>query len=79
MTAWLLQDVADDLGLGEMGPALQEAEESRILTLVDGERLWFQHPLQAQVLERSLTSVVGDAGTRRTRDVARLRWLRGRL
>jgi hypothetical protein len=48
--------VADDLGLGEMGPALQEAEESPILTLVDGERLWFQHPLQAQVLERSLPS-----------------------
>ena len=52
----LLQDVADDLELGEVGPALQEAEESRILTLVDGERLWFQHPLQAQVLEQSLTS-----------------------
>ena len=52
----LLQDVADDLGLGEMGPALQEAEESRILTLVDGERYWFHHPLQAQVLEQSLTS-----------------------
>jgi DNA-binding CsgD family transcriptional regulator len=52
----LLQDVADDLGLGEVGPALQEAEESRILTLVDGESLWFQHPLQAQVLEQSLTS-----------------------
>jgi DNA-binding CsgD family transcriptional regulator len=52
----LLQDVADDLGLGEMGPALQEAEESRILALVDGERLWFQHPLQAQVLKQSLTS-----------------------
>ena len=52
----LLQDVADDLGLGEVGPALQEAEESRILTLVDGERHWFQHPLQAQVLEQSLTS-----------------------
>ncbi len=52
----LLQDVASDLGLGEVGPALQEAEESRILTLVDRERLWFQHPLQAQVLEQSLTS-----------------------
>ena len=39
-----------------MGAALQEAEESRLLTLVDGERLWFQHPLQAQVLEQSLTS-----------------------
>ena len=48
--------MADDLELGEVGPALQEAEESRILTLVDGERLWFQHPLQAQVLEQSLTS-----------------------
>ncbi len=52
----LLQDVAFDLGLGEVGAALQEAEESRLLTLVDGERLWFQHPLQAQVLEQSLTS-----------------------
>ena len=51
----LLHDVAADLGLGEVGPALQEAEESRILTLVDGERYWFQHPLQAQVLEQSLT------------------------
>jgi hypothetical protein len=52
----LLQDVADDPWLGEVGSALQEAEESRILTLVDGESLWFQHPLQAQVLEQSLTS-----------------------
>jgi hypothetical protein len=52
----LLQDVADDLGLGEVGPALQEAEESRILTFIDGERYWFQHPVQAQVLEQSLTS-----------------------
>jgi DNA-binding CsgD family transcriptional regulator len=52
----LLQDVVSDLGLGEVGAALQEAEESRILTLVDGERYWFQHPLQAQVLEQSLTS-----------------------
>ena len=52
----MLQDVASDLGLGDVGPALQEAEESRILTLVDGERYWFQHPLQAQVLEQSLTS-----------------------
>jgi hypothetical protein len=52
----LLQGVASDLGLGEVGAALQEAEESRILTLVDGERYWFQHPLQAQVLGQSLTS-----------------------
>jgi predicted ATPase len=52
----LLQEVASDLGLGEVVPALQEAEESLILTLVDGERLWFQHPVQAQVLEQSLTS-----------------------
>jgi hypothetical protein len=52
----LLQDVADDPWLGEVGSALQEAEESRILTLVDSERLWFQHPLQAQVLVESLTS-----------------------
>ena len=52
----LLQDVADDLGLGEVGPALQEAEESQILTLVEAERYWFQHPLQAQVLEQSLTT-----------------------
>jgi DNA-binding CsgD family transcriptional regulator len=51
----LLQDVAADLGLTGVEPALQEAEESRILTLVDGQRYWFQHPLQAQVLEQSLT------------------------
>ena len=35
----LLQDIASDLGLDEVGAALQEAEESRLLTLVDGERL----------------------------------------
>ena len=51
----LLQDVAADLGLADAESSLQEAEESRILTLVDGERYWFQHPLQAEVLEQSLT------------------------
>jgi DNA-binding CsgD family transcriptional regulator len=52
----LLQDVAADLTLTEVESALQEAEESRILTLVDSGRYWFQHPLQAQILEESLTS-----------------------
>jgi DNA-binding CsgD family transcriptional regulator len=51
----LLRDVAADLRFADVGSALQEAEESRILSLVDEERYWFQHPLQAQVLEQSLT------------------------
>jgi DNA-binding CsgD family transcriptional regulator len=52
----LLHDVAADIGLADVGSALQEAEESRILTLVERERYWFQHPLQAQILEESLTA-----------------------
>jgi DNA-binding CsgD family transcriptional regulator len=52
----LIEDVAADLGLTDVESALQEAEDSRILMLMDGERYWFQHPLQAQVLEQSLTA-----------------------
>lgn len=52
----VLQAVADDLGLGEVASCLAEAVDLGVLEEVDADRYWFHHPVQAQVLERAMTS-----------------------
>lgn len=50
-----LQQVADELDIGAVPPALAEAEEAGLVEVVTPDRFWFHHPLQDQVLERALT------------------------
>ena len=58
----LLQRVADDLALGlSVTDALNEAYAAGLLDPPADGRWWFHHPLQAEVLERS----VGDTDRRR--------------
>ncbi|KGN41621.1 helix-turn-helix transcriptional regulator [Knoellia aerolata] len=54
VTAGLLLAVADDLGVGEVVPSLEEAVARRVLRLEEPAGYWFHHPLQAEVLDADL-------------------------
>ena len=56
ISAALLESVAAELGLRQVGPALAEAVDRRVLEPSDDDGYWFHHPLQAEVLEAGLTS-----------------------
>jgi AAA ATPase domain len=50
-----LEAVAADLALDiPMGSSIAEAEAAGLLELLAGGRYWFRHPLQAEILERSV-------------------------
>lgn len=50
----LLEAVADDLGMGGVRSALEEAVAHRMLRLEGPDDYWFQHPLQAEALDADL-------------------------
>ncbi|KGN34434.1 hypothetical protein N802_13325 [Knoellia sinensis KCTC 19936] len=54
VTLNLLEAVADDLGIPDVRPALEEAVTRRILRLSEPDGYWFQHPLQAEALDSEL-------------------------
>lgn len=51
-----LQQVAALLDFDDVASALRESVRERLLTMHEGDRLWFDHPLTAQVLASDLTT-----------------------